>query len=303
MAYYSLPDAGSATLLRDVKETIQITVYSDEAGADADGSVTVGVVGADGSTILAAGTATTHPGGGSPHNDGVYQVAIPAQANLNELTATWAGTWGSSSMTFTSLHGVVGGFYAVPAEVRGLDSISGETATFPAVDVVAAINYAESVIDDYCGASFVPRFRREVLSGTNSQTLKVSEMFPTKILSASIDGTSLTAGEIADVALLASGELVRKGATWTFTEPGLKVIVEYEHGANVQAPDDIRWAARTLARYHLLEQVSRIPDRAISVQSEFGNIQLAQPGMNRPTPLPDVNVILNRHRHRAPSLF
>ena len=61
--------------------------------------------------------------------------------------------------------------------------------------------------------------------------------------------------------------------------------------------------ARTLARYHLLEQVSRIPDRAISVQSEFGQIQLAQPGMNRPTPLPDLNVVLNRHRHRGPTAF
>jgi len=25
--------------------------------------------------------------------------------------------------------------------------------------------------------------------------------------------------------------------------------------------------------------------------------------MNRPTPLPDVNVVLNRHRHRGPTAF
>ena len=86
-------------------------------------------------------------------------------------------------------------------------------------------------------------------------------------------------------------------------EGGNLVAIEYEHGVGSVAPPDIRWAAKTLARYHLLEQVSRIPDRAISVQSEFGQIQLAQPGMNRPTPLPDVNVVLNRHRHRAPVAF
>ena len=96
---------------------------------------------------------------------------------------------------------------------------------------------------------------------------------------------------------------MRKDSTWTYTQPGNKVIIEYEYGLAATAPEDIRWAARTLARYHLLEQVSRIPDRAISVASEFGNIQLAQPGMNRPTPLPDVNVVLNRHRHRGPTAF
>ena len=95
----------------------------------------------------------------------------------------------------------------------------------------------------------------------------------------------------------------RKDDVWTYTEPGNKVVIDYEFGAAKAAPNDIRWAARVLARYHLLEQVSRIPDRAISVQSEFGQIQLAQPGMNRPTPLPDVNVVLNRHRHRAPTAF
>ena len=67
----------------------------------------------------------------------------------------------------------------------------------------------------------------------------------------------------------------RKDDVWTYTEPGNKVVIDYEFGA-----------ARVLARYHLLEQVSRIPDRAISVQSEFGQIQLAQPGMNRPTLCP-----------------
>lgn len=78
----------------------------------------------------------------------------------------------------------------------------------------------------------------------------------------------------------------RKDDVWTYTEPGNKVVIDYEFGAAKAAPNDIRWAARVLARYHLLEQVSRIPDRAISVQSEFGQIQLAQPGMNRPTLCP-----------------
>ena len=124
-----------------------------------------------------------------------------------------------------------------------------------------------------------------------------------RLLSASIDGTAFTAQEKTDTALFEDGTMQRKSGIWTYTNPGGKVIVEYEAGVGTVAASDIRWAARTLARYHLVEQWSRIPDRAISLSSEFGNIQLAQPGMNRPTPLPDVNVVLNRHRHRAPTAF
>jgi len=296
MAHYADPTADSRLILRDVAETLSVTVYSGETATDADGSVTIGIVDAAGATVVAAGTSATSAG------SGVYTYALAAQSNLKELTATWTGTWGSS-MAFDTQHEVVGGFYTVPAEVRAMNSIEGESATFSSADVVEAITYATAIIDDYTGTSWVQRYQRDVMNGTNGQTIKVRRMFPQTLLAASVDGTALTASEISDVALFENGQMTRKDKTWTFTEPGNLVAIEYEHGVGSTAPPDIRWAAKTLARYHLLEQVSRIPDRAISVQSEFGQIQLAQPGMNRPTPLPDVNVVLNRHRHRAPVAF
>ncbi len=296
MAHYSQLSPDSALILRDVAETISVTIYSGETGTDADGAVTIGIVDAAGTTVVASGTSTTSAG------SGVYTYALPAQSNLKELTATWTGTWGSA-MSFTTHHEVIGDFYTTPAEVRGMDSISGETATFPAADVVEAIAYATRIIDDYCGVSFGQRYHRDVLNGTDSQVIKVTKMFPTTLLAASVDGTALSASKISDVALFGNGEMARKADVWAYTSPGNKVVIEYEAGVTSSAPPDSRWAAKTLARYHLLEQVSRIPDRAISVQSEIGQIQLAQPGMNRPTPLPDVNVVLNRHRHRAPNAF
>src|SRR5690348_6853373 len=55
-------------------------------------------------------------------------------------------------------------------------------------------------------------------------------------------------------------------------------------------PETIRWCVRTLARQYVLDHVSRIPDRALQLQSEFGSIQLAQAGGYwRPTSLPEVN--------------
>ncbi len=296
MAYYANESAESRLILRNAAETLSTTFYSGETGTDADGAVTIGIVDEAGATVVAAGTSTTSAG------SGVYTYALAAQSSLKRLTATWSGTWGSA-MTFDTFSEVVGGFLTTPAEVRAMDSIAGETSTFSAADLVDAIAYATTIINDYCGASFVKLYERDTLNGTNDETILLSRMFPTTLLSASIDGSAFTTAEKNDVALFDNGYATRGDGTWTYTDPGNKVVVEYEHGVAKSAPNDIRWAARTLARYHLLEQVSRIPDRAISVQSEFGSIQLAQPGMNRPTPLPDINVVLNRHRHRAPTAY
>jgi hypothetical protein len=69
-------------------------------------------------------------------------------------------------------------------------------------------------------------------------------------------------------------------------------------------PETIRWCVRTLARQYVLDTVSRIPDRALQLQSEFGSIQLAQAGGSfRPTSLPEVNAKLNLYRARLPFIF
>ena len=296
MAYYADPSTDSRQVLRNTAETLTVTFYSGETGTDADGAVTIGIVDETGATVVASETSTTSSG------SGVYTYDLAAQSNLKNLTATWSGTWGSA-MTFDTHHEVVGGWYATPAEVRNMDSILGEATTFPAADLVDAIDYSAAIIDDYTGASWVQRYHHFTLNGTDTDTIRVPVMFPTTLLSASINGSALSASKISEVALFDDGTLQRKSDLWDYTTPGNLVVIEVEAGVGTVAPNDLRWAARTLARYHLLEQVSRIPDRAISVASEFGQIQLAQPGMNRPTPLPDVNVVLNRHRHRGPTAF
>lgn len=294
MAYFATPSTNSRQVLRSAAEVLEITAYSDEVATDADGSVTVGIVDEAGSTVVAAGTATTAPG------SGVYQYSLAGQSDLKRLTATWSGTWGSNAMEFKTIHEVVGGFYASPAEIRALDSVDGESSTFPTADLIDALEWSEAVIEDYVGASYVYRYQRDVLSGTNDEAIQLTKMFPRTILSASIDGTALTSGEIAKISLYDTGRIVREDDIWAYTVPGRKVIVEYEHGVAEVPPNDLRHAAKVLTRFQLLSAVSRVPDRALSVQNEFGTVMLAQPSMGRPTPLPDVNAVLNRHRHRAP---
>lgn len=297
MAYYIQPSAETSKVLRWSSEDLSVTFYSGETPtAVSTGSLTIGIVDEWGRVVVPDGTATTST------STGVHSYLLEAQTDLKRLTATWAGTFGQS-MQFTTQHEVVGGFYTTPIEVRNMDSISGETSTFPTADLVEAATWAEAVIDDYCGTSFVYRYERDVLDGTGTDTIKLSKMFPRKILAASIDGTDLTSDQLSKISLYDSGVIVREEDVWERTPEGQKVIIEYEAGIDKTPPPDIAWAAKTLARYHLIEQVSRIPDRALSISSEFGNIALSQPSMTKPTPLPDVNVILNRHRHRAPVAY
>lgn len=74
--------------------------------------------------------------------------------------------------------------------------------------------------------------------------------------------------------------------------------------AEAPTPPTIEWCVKKIARQFCLDSLSRIPDRALQLQSEFGNIQLAQAGGNwRATSLPEVNAHLNRHRVRLPFIF
>ena len=296
MAYYATPSTESALILRDAAETLSITVYSGETATDATtGTPTIEIVDEAGTTVVAS-TATTSAG------NGVYTYDLAGQSDLKRLTATWSGTWGSA-MSFTTQHEIVGGFLTTPAEVRAMDSIDGETAAYPLADIVQAITWATEIIDNYCGSSFVYRYERDVLDGNNRSSIQLTKMYPQKVIAGSIGGVALTAQQITDLNKYKSGEIVLKDDIWEYNNPGGQVIIEYEYGRAKTPPPDIAWACRTLARYWLIEQNSRIPSNALSVSNEFGNVSLSQPGMNKPSELPAVNTVLNRHRDRGPTAF
>ena len=297
MALYAVPSTESALLLRDAAETISISVYIGETLTNATGNVTIGIVDATGATVVAAGTAT------STSATGVYEYTVPAQSNLKELTATWSGTWSGAASLLTTQHEVVGGFYTTPAEIRAMNMIEGESATYTLSDLVNSISYATEVIDSYVGVPFVYRYHRDVLDGTNHQDLKLTKMFPQVILAGSIGGTALTATQISNLNKYKSGVIRLKDDVWAFNNPGGQIKIDYEYGSSKTPPPDISWCARTVARFWLLEMNSRIPDQATSISSEFGNIQISQPGQNRPTGIQSVDTILNRYRQRAPSAF
>jgi len=122
-----------------------------------------------------------------------------------------------------------------------------------------------------------------------------------RTLSCTVDGTS---AQTSGWRIYNSGEVFRgSDGIFTYTSPGGNVVVSGTAGVTSAANHSIEWAARIIALGWLMSGTTRIPDRALSISSEFGNIQLAQAGGNwRPTEYPPVNAILNKYRYRPPAL-
>jgi hypothetical protein len=186
--------------------------------------------------------------------------------------------------------------YASRAEVRALDGLADATA-YPDAMLDDGLQWAEDLIDHHTGTSWTYKAFTETLDGSGSQVLRLETIFPRTVSSLTVDGVAM---DLSGLVLFDEGLLAHRTALFTYTWPGRNVVVVGTAGAESSPPEDIAWACRTLARQYVLDLRSRIPDRALQVVSEFGTAMLAQPGgsPDRPTSLPEVNVVLNRKRHR-----
>jgi hypothetical protein len=182
--------------------------------------------------------------------------------------------------------------------VQGLDDV----ATFPDEVVEAAIAQAEELIDTYCGTSFTVKPFTVTVDGTMSRAVRIPVMYPRSLTSVTVDGEVVPTGDLVDWRLLPEGIVWRPDGVFPHTEPGANITISGTAGVTDEPPAEIAAATRTLTIGNLLQLENRVPDRALAVQSEFGQIQVAQAGgLNRPTEYPSVNAILNRHRHRPPA--
>lgn len=176
-----------------------------------------------------------------------------------------------------------------------------DVEVWPDATVTEAITYADALIDDYCGTSFEYKSFSETVDGSNSEVLRISTLYPQTLSSVTIDGDAQVT---TNWSLRPEGIIIRDTGTFPYQSPGLNVAVAGTAGRTSAAPVEIGLAARSIAIGYLRLYEERIPERALSVQSEFGQIMLAQPGAPwRPTEYPAVNALLNRWRARPPAMF
>jgi hypothetical protein len=248
---------------------------------DADGTVTVDITRGDGS-VFATDAATTLVGMGT----GTYRYTLAPQTTLELFTLWWKGTFGGVAQRRDSQVEVAGGYYVSLSDIRAEDSLSS-TTLFPNAKLAEARQWFEDKAERFCGVSFVPRYRRDVLDGTGSSKLKLTRGHPRTILSAKFDGVVQTT---TDWDLYDTGYIV---AASTFPIGARNVEVIYEHGFD--SPDsDMREAALTAIRARLLGDRSGIPPN-ISQMSVDGMTQTFR-APTRPTGIGEVDTVLRDHQ-------
>lgn len=187
--------------------------------------------------------------------------------------------------------------YAIVDDVRAFEDLEDVSDEL----IQEGIEWATELIDEYTGVSFAYKPFTETLDGTDTSCIRVSKLHPRSVTSVTVDGVAqTTTGWVFN----SDGTITRDSGSFGFTSPGQNVVITGTAGAYEVTPTQIKWACKTLARYYVLALIGRVPDRAISINNEAGQFNLAVAGgPGRPTALPDVNAALNRYKESAPLNF
>lgn len=261
---------------RNTPGTLRKQWYEDGVPAD-PGTVTVGIVRANGTVLVAAGTGTS----GSGTNVRTYNLGTAQTALLDVLTVTWTST---NRGVLTSYVEVVGGFLFPLAEL-----LADSEVTATAGEVAAARLMAEQAFEDACGVAFVPRYARETFDGTGGYDLMLRPVLRT-VRAGSSDGTALTAAELADLEYERTGRL-RAANRWG---SGARLVLEYEHGYDFP-PAEVSRAVKRLAKHYLTDWSA--DDRALRLDTEAGSYVMAVPGRGGSVfGIPEVDAVAQRYR-------
>jgi hypothetical protein len=195
--------------------------YEDGSVAD-PGSVTVGITRADGTTLVAAGTATS----GSGTAPRTFNLTTTHTTLLDRLMAPWTSTTKGTQASYVE---VVGGFLCSLADLKPL--FPSATAS----ELADIRTDAEQALEDECGQAFVPRYARETLDGDGSVlVLKYPNVRAIRSASYTYGGivTPLTISQLGYLAFNPSGILT--GYSWPSGTGN--VTVAYEHGRDYAPP-------------------------------------------------------------------
>lgn len=145
--------------------TLTLTAYSDGTATDV-GTITIGIVDADGTEVVASGTAVTDG------SNGTYTYSLAAQTNPSVLYVTWTESGGSS---FRHEVEVVGSILFTEVEARAFDNAAmTSTSTYPDADIVKGRKAVGEQLERYTKRSYIRRYCRAVLAGTGTSVLDLS---------------------------------------------------------------------------------------------------------------------------------
>lgn len=268
--------------LKDTAATPSVTFYEDGAAVD-PGTVTVTVTREDG-TALATGASTSGSGAAAR----TYSLTAASHTgSLDFLRLDWES---ATKGTLTTYVEIVGGFLFTLATARTIEPLD-DPSTYSTAELITARTLAETALEEACGVAFVPRYARERLDGNGDVDLLLKPR-PLTIASASVDGTALTAGELADLELYDDGRLYNP-LSWTAGRRNVEV--KYTHGY-AWVPPRVGRACLLLTKRFLVD--TPISDRATSVSSpETGMVQyLVTAGVRDAVfDIPECNAVVSQY--------
>lgn len=186
--------------------------------------------------------------------------------------------------------------YCTLAEVRALDVLAARPDVYPDGAIVEGIAWATATIDEETGTAWEPATRSVTVTGSGSDTQFVDVIHLRTVTACTVDGVAqvVTGWRVTDL-----GQVVRTDDL-TFTA-GAVVVLTVTAAKTATAPADIAWAARTLARWYVLNLFSQAPQGAQRMTTDMGTVEFVNLGPGRyATSLPEVNAVLRRRDHRRP---
>lgn len=252
----------SQRIVRATAATLSFQGVDSDGEPTNPGTVTIGVVDAAGTEVVAPGTATTGIGD-SPRT---FDLSASQTAELGLFTATW--TAGGVAVG-TTVAEVVGGVYATTAELLELNQgLSDQTFTNDdrKAWLIARRPAAELQIEEWCKRAFVPRFCVERLHGTGGQALPLSWANLRTVewvrVHSGTTYTEFTADEVASIGPNVSGVAIRgDGGCWPFGKNNIEVA--YTHGLD-RAPRDVKEALAAVILQRAYAPTAGIDSRATS---------------------------------------
>lgn len=277
-------------VLTNQDSTITLTAYTAGTAAD-QGTFTIGIVDANGDTVVASGTAVTD------NSDGTYEYVLPAQADPAALKATWTESAGQP--IYTTEIEVVGSqlfneFQARTKSISGQQTPLSDTANYTDAFIADWHDTIAGQFEEKSGRSWILRYARVELSGNGGYALNLTDGISRtstgkrlkrpgrfndigRILSVTVDGTAQTVTDYVNDGIW----LRATNGTWatpTVSDP-LNVVVEYEYGIENDAE-----ASENALRMLLANAIpSDVPGWAESWSNEDGSFTRGQSGFAYPS--------------------
>jgi hypothetical protein len=195
------------------------------------------------------------------------------------------------------------------AELRALPDLADDQR-YPDARLEAARAWITSVIERFCGTSFVPRSRQATVYADelSAGIVDLPDRWVLEVTSGTITaawGASpvpLTPEQLGRLRVHVGLVLIRDGGPWPRRLDGREhVDLTYVAGFSSQPPADIKEAALQAARSRVLtlDGAKGVPSRALAITNELGNIRLASASEDAPTGIPDVDAVLTGWRSRT----